>query len=141
MELTMLLHDSILNQEKIRMVQKMGFNEQIRQQEIEEEKSIAESERKQNLQLLGIAVFIILLVLVVLLLSKSPKTQKVVNFLGVLALLLFFEYLSLLIHPRLEKLTHHTPILMILILVLLGSFLVPLHHRLEKYFKEKFLRK
>jgi hypothetical protein len=48
-------------------------------------------------------------------------------------MLLVFEFLNLVLHPFLGKITHHTPALMLLGLVCIAAFLVPLHHRLEKW--------
>jgi hypothetical protein len=56
---------------------------------------------------------------------------------SVLGLLLVFEFFTLLTHPFIEQLTHHTPILMYLILVVLAAGLVPLHHTLTHWLKSK----
>jgi hypothetical protein len=47
----------------------------------------------------------------------------------------------LLIHPFLEKITHHSPVLMLLCLVVLASLLIPLHHKLEHFIKHKLTEK
>jgi hypothetical protein len=56
-------------------------------------------------------------------------------------LLILFEFINLLIHPFLESVTHHSPVLMLLALVALASLLIPLHHRMEKWIKEKMTDK
>jgi len=48
-----------------------------------------------------------------------------------------FEFISLLIHPIVEKKTHHDPIIMYIVLLLVASILVPLHHKLEGWVKDK----
>jgi hypothetical protein len=53
--------------------------------------------------------------------------------LGVLSLLFLFEYLTLLLHPRVASFTHHTPIYEILIFVAVAAILIPIHHRLEHW--------
>ena len=45
--------------------------------------------------------------------------------------LLFFEFLVLLLHPLIESLVDHNKVLELLVLVVIGAGLVPLHHRLE----------
>lgn len=129
--------DSIFNQEKVKQVQNLSFNEQLRQQEMIEEKATAEKERKDNLQLMAIAVFIVTFFLVVVLLSKRKVPSRIVESLGLVALLLFFEFINLLVHPFIVHITHHTPVLMLLLLVLLASILAPMHHHLTDWVKEK----
>jgi hypothetical protein len=62
-------------------------------------------------------------------------------FFGVIALLIVFEFLNLLLHPFLEKVTHHSPVLMLLALVCIAALLVPLHHKLEKWATTKLVEK
>jgi NADH:ubiquinone oxidoreductase subunit 3 (subunit A) len=77
-----------------------------------------------------------------LLLSRRYITNaRVIRFLGVVVLLLVFEFLNLLLHPFLEKLTHHNPVLMLLALVCIAALLIPLHHRLEKWASNKLIEK
>jgi len=42
------------------------------------------------------------------------------------ALLVIFEFLNLLLHPFLEHITHHSPLLMLLSLVCIAGFIGPL---------------
>jgi hypothetical protein len=59
----------------------------------------------------------------------------------VIALLIIFEFLNLLLHPFLEKVTHHTPVFMLLALVCIAALLVPLHHKIEKWSAKKLVEK
>ena len=54
---------------------------------------------------------------------------------------LVFEFLNLLVHPYLEKITHHSPLLMLLSLVALAAMLIPLHHKLEHWAVNKLIEK
>jgi CDP-diglyceride synthetase len=75
-------------------------------------------------------------------LSRSiVVNEKWISFFGILGLLIVFEFINLLIHPFLEDVTHHSPIIMLLCLVALASLLIPLHHKLEKWIKEKMIEK
>lgn len=58
-----------------------------------------------------------------------------------IALLIVFEFLNLLLHPFLERITHHSPILMLLALVCIAALLVPLHHKLEHWATTKLIEK
>ena len=64
-----------------------------------------------------------------------------ISFFGVLGLLVVFEFINLLIHPSLASTTHDSPVLMLLALVVIASLLIPIHNRLEKWIKEKMIKK
>ena len=120
----------------------MTFEEDIRQQELAAEKIKAEDERKQNIQYALIALGIIVLLTLYLLLSRSFITNtKLIEFFGVVALLIVFEFLNLLLHPFLERVTNHSPILMLLALVCIAALLVPLHHKVEHWATAKLVEK
>jgi len=93
------------------------------------------------LQLAGIAIFIPTFFLFVLFLSRRKAKPRTVEFLGILALLLVFEFVTLLVHPYIERWTHETPVLTLLILVAIAAILVPLHHRTEHWVKSKLVRR
>ncbi|MEI2696066.1 MAG: tetratricopeptide repeat protein [Saprospiraceae bacterium] len=134
--------DSVFSGEKINRLQALEFNEQLRQQELASEKAKSEEERKQNIQYALIAIGLVILIILFLFLSRSFITNtKLISFFGVIALLLVFEFLNLLLHPFLERITHHSPILMLLALVCIAALLVPLHHKLEKWTTVKLLEK
>jgi tetratricopeptide (TPR) repeat protein len=132
----------VFSNEKINRLQTLEFNEQIRQQELASEKTKSDEERKQNIQYALIAIGLFTLIILFLFLSRSFITNtKLISFFGVIALLLVFEFLNLLLHPFLERITHHSPILMLLALVCIAALLVPLHHKLEKWTTVKLVEK
>jgi len=133
MDLTLSLKDSLYNQQKARDFQNLVFKERLREQEMEEAKTRAEEERKENIQMVGIAAFIPVFFIVLLILNRRKLNPRVIDFMVLTGLLLFFEFVTLLIHPQLELWTHHTPILMLLGLVAIAAILVPTHHRLERW--------
>ena len=135
------LKDSLFNQGKTRQVQSLTINEQLRQSKIEEEKELAAEERNKNLQMAGIGAFIPVFFAVVLLFSKRKAKPKTIQFMGLLGLLLMFEFISLFLHPYIGEWTHHTPVLMLGILVTLAALLVPMHNRLEHWLKERLSHK
>ncbi len=127
------LNDSVNNNSQIRQLQIMSSDEQFRQLELKESRRIAKVERSQQLQMLLIAIFIPGLFLLTLLLSRVKLHLQAIRLLGVLSLLFFFEYLTLLLHPTVAKLTNHTPVYEILVFVALAAVLIPAHHRLEHW--------
>lgn len=125
------LNDTLNSKTRIRESQILSSNEQLRQLEIAENIKKANKERKQQLQLLFIAIFIPGFFLVTLLLSRIKLHVKLIKILGVLSLLILFEYLTLLLHPYVTELTHHTPVYEMLIFVSIAAILIPTHHRVE----------
>ena len=136
------LKDTVFNQEKINKAQSMAFQNEMRTKEEQAKQLEAEQQRKQNIQYALLALGIITFIITFLLLSRRHITNtKLIQFLGVVALLVVFEFLNLLLHPFLERVTHHSPVLMLLALVCIAALLVPLHHKLEKWATHKLVEK
>lgn len=134
------LNDTVNGRDKIRQLQVLSSNEQFRQRELEETRQKEKEERKQQLQLLLIGIFIPGLFLVTLLLSRVSIQVKYIRLLGILSLLFLFEYLTLFMHPAVQRLTHHTPIWEILIFVGVAAILIPAHHRIEHWMIHKLVQ-
>lgn len=136
------IKDSIFNQNNRNAIQALSLKEELRKEE-EDEKKIEEAHRReQNIQysliFLGIVSFIILFFL----LSRSIiVTGKWISFFGTLGLLIVFEFINMLIHPFVERVTHHSPLLMLLSLVPLAALLIPLHHHMESWINVKMIAK
>ena len=126
------LKDSVKGNEKIKAAVILSINEKMRQQEIIEQKIREKETRYQQLQLLIIAICIPTLLLFTLLISRIKINKKLVTFMGIISLLFLFEFLTLLLHPLVKELTHHIPILELLIFVGVAALLVPAHHKLEQ---------
>jgi len=131
-------NDSFYNKKVNQQIQLMTFDEDLRQQQLAAEKIKAENERKINLQYAAILVAIFFFFILFALLSRSViASEKFITFMGILGLLMIFEFINLLVHPFLEKVTHHSPVLMLLALMAIAALLIPLHHKLEKLIKER----
>jgi tetratricopeptide (TPR) repeat protein len=136
------MKDSVFGQSNLNKIQSLGFSEKLRLIDEQEKLAIQEEQRKENIQYALIALGIIVLFTLYLLLSRSFITNtKLIEFFGVIALLIVFEFLNLLLHPFLERITNHSPIIMLLALVCIAALLVPLHHRLEKWATKKLVEK
>jgi tetratricopeptide (TPR) repeat protein len=135
------LNDSVNSRNKIRESQILAMNEQIRQKTIEEERKKQDKERKNRLQLLFIGMFIPAFFLITLLVSRIRLHIRAIKLLGILSLLFFFEYLTLLLHPTVAALTNHTPVIEILIFVGVAAILIPLHHKAEHWLIHKLLHR
>jgi hypothetical protein len=136
------LNDSVFNQNNINKIQAMEFNEQLRAIEDNAKKTEEALQRKQNIQYALIALGIIIFVILFLLLSRTVVVnERLISFFAILGLLVVFEFINLLIHPWLASFTFNSPVLMLLALVIIASLLIPFHHRLEKWIKEKMIEK
>jgi tetratricopeptide (TPR) repeat protein len=136
------LNDSIFNQNNINKIQAMGFNEQLRTMEDNAKKAEEALQRKQNIQYALIALGLIIFVTFFLLLSRTIiVNERLISFFVVLGLLVVFEFINILIHPWLASFTHESPVLMLVALVVIAALLIPLHHRLEHWIKEKVIQK
>lgn len=134
--------DSLSNNEKTRQVEAFNYNEAVRQQEIRSQKEKEKHEREMNLQYAAIAIGLTMGLLIFLALSRKFITStRTIEIIGVLALLFVFEFINLLIHPFIGNLTHHSPLLMLLIMVGIAGMLVPAHHHLEKRIIHKLVEK
>ena len=129
--------DSLFSQAKEDQLRSLTFTEEMRQHEILEAAELAAETRKRNIQMAGIGAFIPIFFGTIMVFSRRKAKPKAIGFMGLLGLLLLFEFISLLIHPYIEAWTHGVPVLMLLILVVVGSLLVPMHHKLEHWVKEK----
>ncbi len=133
LELSTALNDSINNRNKIKNLQLLTINEKLRQDELAAAKITAKKERVKQLQLLFITIFIPSLFLITLLLRRRKVKQSVVKILGIVSLMFAFEFITLLTHPLVAKLTNYNLILEMLVFVTLGFILVPAHHKLEHW--------
>ena len=135
-------NDSMYGRKKIEQIQALNFDEEIRQQKVAEEKQKALKVRKHNLQYAAIALGLLTFIILFLLLSHSViANQKLIRFLGVIALLIVFEFINLFIHPYLSHATNDSPLIMLLVMVCIAALLVPLHHRLEKWISHRLVEK
>ncbi len=136
------LRDSILNNKQLNEVQNITLQEEERQAEIAKlEKETAE-QMKLRIEYAFIAIGILCFIIIFLLLSRSiVVNEKLISFLGVIALLVVFEFINLIIHPFLGKITHHSPSLMLAAMVLIAALLVPAHHKIEKWVLARVIEK
>lgn len=134
--------DSLFNQEKNRQIEILSINETLRQQEIAAAKKEQEKEHSDNMQYAFMAIGLATFIIIFLLLTHSIIiNEKWIRFLGVLGLLLLFEFFNLLLHPYISKITHHSPLLMLIVLVAIAALLIPQHHRIEKWVIQKMVSK
>lgn len=127
--------DSLNSKGKTNQLQSLFFDEKLRQNEIEED-------RKHNLQFAALAIGLITFIILFFVLSRSIIVKtKFIEFFGILGLLAVFEFINLFIHPYLAHATNDSPVLMLIVLIVIGAMLVPLHHKLEKWITKIMVEK
>ena len=137
LKMAMHLKDSVFSQEAAR---KNQFQDLVnKQKEREREQAKEEEKRKQKslMQIVGIGAFIPLFFGLVLWLGKVKINKRILTFMAALSLLFLFEFITLLLHPVFGEMTHESPFQMFLLLVLVASILVPMHHKSEKWLRSK----
>lgn len=136
------LRDSLFSSEKINAIQTLTYNEQERQKQVADAQKEEAKTHKKNIENVFIAIGIISFLILFLLLSRSIiVNEKWIRFLGIVGLLLLFEFINLLLHPLVEKFTHHSSVYMLFIMVGIAALLVPLHHRIEKWVTTRMVEK
>jgi hypothetical protein len=129
------MKDSMSSGLKVQLIQTQLLAEEERQHSIEKE-------HKSNVQYAAIALGVLVLLILFFVFSHSIiANQKLIRFLGILSLLIVFEFLNLLLHPYLETATHHQPLFMLAIMVGIAALLIPLHHKLEHWITHKLVEK
>ncbi len=135
-------NDTLYNIKALQQAQLISVEEESRQGQLKLEEEQASEKQKENLQYTFIALGIVAFFMLFIIFSRKHITNtKVIEFLSVVSLLIVFEFLNLLVHPFLEKITHHSPLLMLLALVALAAMLIPLHHKLEHWAVNKLVEK
>lgn len=140
-EEVLVIKDSIFSKEKIAKSQLISLEEDLRQKEIAEKKIEEAEERKIKLQYLTIGILLPIFFFITVFLSNRKIKPKIIEYLGIVSLLLTFEYIMLLLHPLIVKITNHLPFYQLLIFAVIASVLTPLHHRIENWLLKVLTRK
>lgn len=142
LELAYNLKDSVTSARKRNDIASMSYNEERRQKDLLAQREKEREERHRNIQFASIGIGLMSFIILSLLLSRSIIVKSgLVRFLGVVTLLLVFEFINLLLHPFISDVTHHSPILMFLIMVFIAAMLVPAHHKLEHWITNQLVEK
>ena len=136
-----IVKDSIFSVTKQNEIFNLEKKAEIEAKEREAELEKEKEERAEYLEIAGVGVFIVVLVGAVLLLMRRPVNGKVIDFLGTISVLMIFEFVQLLLHARIEQLTHHSFTLTLLCLLVLASIISRAHHKTEHWMKERIGRK
>lgn len=120
----------------------LTFNEQQRENDLRTLQLNYSEERKKNIQLTVLGASLIIFIIVFLLLSQSVIVKSgLVKFLGVVVLLLVFEFINLFSHPYIVHFTDHSTLWTFIIMVCIAAMLVPVHRRLEEWVTHQLVEK
>lgn len=137
-----LYQDSVAAEQKANQLQGLIVNQQLKEAEQQAKAEQEAEQRHRNIEYAMIAFGLVVFVMIFLLLSRSIIVNtRVIEVVGVIGLLILFEFINLVIHPYLAEFTNDSPLLMLLILVAIAAIIVPLHHRLEHWVKHKLVEK
>ncbi len=132
-KLSVALNDTLRSATNLSRIQNMALQEELKTREDAKVKEEAAITRANNIQFGIIALIVITLGIFLLIFSRTSVVgSKAIKNLSLIALLLFFEFINLLLHPFLDRITNHSPILMLLCMAAIAGLLIPLHHRMEK---------
>lgn len=113
--------------------------------EVEKQRALDQEKQKarvtKTIQLLSIFTGILIMISFIIFLTSKKLNHRLIEFLGTLSVLAIFELITLMIHPFLEKITHHNLILMLLCLIIIASVIIPIHHRTEHWVKDFILKR
>ena len=125
--------DSLTALQNRSQLQNQLFTQELKDREDAKLRAEELAARSHNIQFGIIALIVITLGIFLLIFSRTSVVgAKAIKNLSLIALLLFFEFINLLVHPLLGELTHHSPLLMLLCMAAIAGLLIPLHHRMEK---------
>jgi pentatricopeptide repeat protein len=155
-EQMMVLKDTLFKKENTkkfaRQEMQHEYDKKEALQEVEEEKlrleqinldniKQAASDRKDAIQVAGICVFIALFISLLLWLSKRKVNPKILKYLGTFSILVFFEFIAVILHPAIIELTHHDLVLTLLCTVGIAVIIVPFHHKIEHFLVQRLVVK
>jgi tetratricopeptide (TPR) repeat protein len=124
--------DSLTSLQNKSQLQNQLFTQELKDREDAKLREEEVAARSRNIQFGIIALIVITLGIFLLIFSRTSVVgAKAIKNLSLIALLLFFEFINLLVHPVLGEITHHSPLLMLLCMAAIAGLLIPLHHRME----------
>jgi tetratricopeptide (TPR) repeat protein len=133
-----LYQDSLITEQETNQLQALIINQQLHEAEQSAQAEADKEHHKRDIQYVLIASGIIVLLILFMLLNSAFVVKAIViETIGVVGVLIVFEFINLIMHPFLAHITDDSPILMLLILVVIGAVAVPLHHKLEKWVRKR----
>ncbi len=109
----------------------MEIDNETKQRQILAELEEKQTERRHNLQYMGIIIGIISCFILLTMLGSFKVSKIIIKSLGFFSFIFFFEFIILLADHKIMEITHHEPWKMLGIKIIIISMLLPFHHWLE----------
>lgn len=113
------------------------IEEQKRIAEINQLAEIKNQQRKNNLQYIGISIFLMLFFAFIIFVGKYKLSVTKIESVIFVALLFLFQFISILIEPFINNLTNNEPIFNLLFYALIALVLTPIDTYTEKVLRKK----
>lgn len=111
---------------------KLEIDNEARERELKVKQEADATERRHNVQYMGISIVIIFSFLVLAMLGQFKVHKVVVKALGFFSFIFFFEFVIMLADHKIHHFTHGEPWKFLGFKIILIAGLLPLHHWLEE---------
>ena len=136
------MQDSLYTKEKTEQLQNITANEKERQEELENQRKLAEMKRKKQIHFAIIGVSILLFIIVFIALSRSIITSDKVNtFLATIAVMMIFKFSNMIMDPYVEFKVSDNPSVLFFTAIVTAAALSPIQKYIQKWLKDKMLVK
>ena len=125
------IKDSLNKQQKANDLLGVEIDIENKRNEREAAEKQLKTERRNNLQYMGICGLILFLFIALAAMGKFKVKPWFIRALGFLSFILLFEFIILLIDHQIHDLTHGEPLPLLLLKIVIIAFLLPFHHWLE----------
>lgn len=111
---------------------RIDIDNEAKQKQLEEEKEIAATERRHNLQYMAITLLLGFSLLLLIILGAFKVNRLLIRSVGFFSFIFLFEFIVLLADNKIHHATHGEPWKVLSIKIVLIAIIFPLHHWLEE---------
>ncbi|MBC7888811.1 MAG: hypothetical protein H7Z13_13115 [Ferruginibacter sp.] len=126
------LSDTLLQLAKDKDLLSVELDNENKRKEREELRTKEATDRRHNIQYMGITIGIATIFLLLILMGLFKVSAGTIRVIGFLAFIFFFEFIILLADVQIHHWTHGEPWKILLIKIILIAMLLPFHHWLEE---------
>lgn len=110
---------------------KLEVENEARERELMAHREAEETERKHNIQYMGISIGIVIVFIILLMMGSFKVPKIVLSGLGFFSFIFLFEFIIMLADHKIHHITHGEPVTFLAFKVVLIGILLPLHHWME----------
>lgn len=135
------IRDSVYSETRRNQILNLEKRSEMERQLREADRLQREKDRRKYLQIFGIALFIITALVAILVMYRIRVRPVVLSMISSAALVVFFDFVQLLLHQPIAKLTHHDLLYTFILSLGIGALIIPTHHRVEHWVKKKLAQR